>query len=99
MYKIQVKTSHLSADESYIEFNTSNKTTRNGTFVRHAYTANQIDFFMTSYDGKTYLVPVEETTTTQKRLRFLPPKNNQTQGINFAKDYELERQVSKILNK
>lgn len=54
---------------------------------------------MTSYDGKTYLVPVEETTTTQKRLRFLPPKNNQTQGINFAKDYELERQVSKILNK
>lgn len=99
LYRIQVKTSHLSQDESYIEFRTSNKTTREGVFVQHAYTEDQIDYFMTYYNNQAYLVPVQESTTSQKRLRFLPPKNNQIQGINFAQDYELERQVLKILNR
>lgn len=98
-YRIQVKTSHISEDASYIEFNTSNKTTKNGVFIKHIYDAQQIDYFMTSYNNQTYLIPIEESSAFQKRLRFLPPKNNQIQGINYAKDYELETQVNKILNK
>lgn len=99
LYRIQVKTSHLSNDGSYIEFKTSNKTTKEGIFVQHAYTKEQIDYFMTFYNNTAYLVPVEESSTSQKRLRFTPPRNNQIQGINFAKDYELERQVKKILER
>ena len=99
LYRIQVKTSHLSTDGSYIEFKTSNKTTRKGAFVQHAYTKEQIDYFMTFYNNIAYLIPVEQSSTSNKRLRFTPPKNNQTQGINFAKDYELERQVEKILER
>ena len=99
LYKVQVKSAndaHL--NEGYIEFKTANKTTRNGTFVRHAYTKNEIDYFMTFYNGQAYLIPVEECSTTEKRLRFVPPKNGQIKGITFASEYELERMVEKIIN-
>lgn len=98
-YRIQVKsanTNHI--EEGYIEFNTANKTTRNGKFIRHAYTEDQIDYFMTSYNSQTYLIPVNECSKTAKRLRFIPPKNGQTKGITFASDYELERMVNKIIS-
>ncbi len=99
-YRIQVKTANANhIDEGYIEFKTANKTTRNGTFVRHPYTKEEIDYFMTSYNGKQYLVPVEECATTEKRLRFIPPKNGQTKGITFAESYELERMVKSLTNK
>lgn len=98
-YKIQVKsanTNHI--EDGYIEFQTANKTTRNGSFVRHAYTENEIDYFMTSYNNQCYLVPIKECSNCHKRLRFTPPKNGQIKGITFATEYELERMVQKIIN-
>ena len=79
-------------NEGYIEFKTANKTTRNGTFVRHAYTKNEIDYFVTSFEEKCYLIPVEECGC-DKRLRLLPTKNGQTRGISWAKDYEMEEVI------
>lgn len=100
LYRIQVKSANANhIEEGYIDFNTSNKTTKNGQFVRHAYTEEQIDYFMTCYEGQCYLIPVTECSTTQKRLRFTPPKNGQTQGITFATEYELEKVVNKIINR
>ena len=99
LYKIQVKSANIAhLDEGYIEFKTANKTTRNGVFVQHAYTKNEIDYFMTSYNGQAYLIPVEECSITTKRLRFVPPQNGQNKGITFATEYELERMVKKIIN-
>lgn len=100
LYKIQVKhacDSHI--DEGYIEFKTANKTTRNGQFVRHSYSEDQIDYFATYYNNQCYLVPVSECATTQKRLRFVPPKNGQVVGINFAKDYELEKVLEELVSR
>lgn len=98
LLKIQVKTSSDShIDEGYIIFKCANKTTKEGQFVRHPYTKEQIDYFMTSYNDQCYLIPVEETST-EKRLRFTPPKNGQLKGISFAKDYELEKMVKTIIN-
>lgn len=99
LLKIQVKTaSDKNIDEGVISFRCANKTTKNGKFIRHMYDKEQIDYFMTSYNGKCYLIPVEECST-EKRLRFIPPKNGQIKGITFAQDYELERMVNKIINK
>lgn len=98
LYKIQVKSANdKHIQEGYIDFKTANKTTREGTFVRHTYTKDEIDYFMTSYDNKCYLIPVEECSTCEKRLRFVPPKNGQTKGITFANEYELDRMVNKII--
>ena len=99
-YRIQVKTANVNhIEEGYINFQTSNKTTKNGVFVRHSYTADQIDYFMTSYNNKCYLIPVDECSKTEKRLRFTPPKNGQVKGITFATEYELEKVVNKIISK
>lgn len=99
LLKIQVKTSSDShIDEGYIEFRCANKTTRNGQFIRHSYDKKQIDYFMTSYNEKSYLIPVEECSIEKKRLRFSPPKNGQIKGITFAEEYELEKVVNKIIN-
>ena len=54
---------------------------------------------MTFYEGIAYLIPVNECSTREKTLRFLPPKNGQIKGITFAKDYEFEKVVNKIINK
>jgi hypothetical protein len=99
-YRIQVKKANDShIEDGYISFETSNKTTRNGKNVRHAYTQEEIDFFMTCYQGQCYLIPVQECSKTEKRLRFVPPKNGQTKGITFAQEYELEKEVTKIIEK
>jgi hypothetical protein len=99
LLKIQVKTSsNTHINEGYIEFQCANKTTHNGKFVRHTYNKEQIDYFMTFYNEKAYLIPVEECST-RKRLRFTAPKNGQTKGITFAEEYELEKVVNKIINK
>ena len=99
LYKIQVKSANINhIDEGYIDFPTSNKTTKNGVVIRHGYTKDQIDYFMTSYNNQCYLVPVEECSNTEKRLRFTPPKNGQIKGITFATDYELEKVVNKIVS-
>lgn len=54
---------------------------------------------MTSYNNKCYLIPVDECSKTEKRLRFTPPKNGQVKGITFATEYELEKVVNKIISK
>ena len=98
LYRIQVKTARANENKEYIEFNTSSQSTLNGKKVHYAYNENQIDYFMTFYEQQAYLIPVQETSVREKRLRFKPPKNGQVKGITFAKDYELERMVLKIAN-
>ena len=58
------------------------------------YNENEIDYFATYWDNECYLIPVQECSV-EKTLRFAPPKNGQTKGITFAKDYTLEKQLEK----
>lgn len=99
LLKIQVKTSRPSrTSEGAIVFNTSSQTTKNGKMIHHAYDETQIDYFMTSYNNVSYLIPVQECSTREKTLRFIPPKNGQIKGISFASDYEFEKVVNQIVN-
>ena len=56
------------------------------------YTPNEIDFFMTEFEGKFYLVPCNEPKAEIK-LRFLPTKNHQDYRCMFAKDYLFEEVI------
>lgn len=95
LLKIQVKTSRLSDDSSYIVFSCRSNTKVQGKTVHSRYTKNEIDYFATFWDDRCYLVPVEETST-DKRLRFEPPKNGQTKGITFAQDYLVEEVLKRL---
>ena len=95
-YRIQSKTANDAyINEGYIVFRCDNTTTKNGKIVHHSYDENEIDYFSTFYDGKCYLIPVNECSR-EKRLRFTAPKNGQTRGITFASEYELEKVVANL---
>lgn len=90
LYKIQCKSANPTYKEDgtidYISFKTSWESGRQARTRVH-YTKNDIDFFATFYDGQCYLIPVEETASTIKIVRFAFPENSQAKGITFAKDY------------
>ena len=90
LLKIQVKTSRsVDNEENGIIFSCRSNTKVQGKIKHSRYTANEIDYFATFWKGQCYMVPVSETST-DKTLRFNPPKNGQRKGISFAKDYTVE---------
>lgn len=96
LYKIQCKHSSIFYEDgelSYAVFKTHWKR-RDGTKV--AYSKEEIDFFATMIAGEAYLIPIEETTSSEKRIRFLPPKNGQIKGITFAKDYTMQEVLKRL---
>ena len=89
--RIQCKTSSVHCEQKYIQFATRSSNSRDSK----SYSKNDIDYFYTSYQHNSYLIPVEECSA-EKRLWLVSPENNQTRGISFAKDYELENILLKI---
>ena len=90
LLKIQVKTSHLiDKEENGIVFSCRSNTKVQGKIKHSRYTADEIDYFATFWNGQCYMVPISETST-EKTLRFNLPKNGQRKGISFAKDYTVE---------
>ena len=63
--------------------------------TRTKYTAEEIDYFATSYQGRCYLVPVTQCSN-EKTLRILPTKNGQTKGITWLKDCELSEVIKSL---
>lgn len=95
LLRIQVKTSHW-ADEEHtcIEFKCESSSLRSSGIKNLKYSKMEIDYFATYWEGKCYLVPVEECST-KKKLRFKAPKTN-ISTCNFAKDYEVEEVLKRL---
>lgn len=96
LLKIQVKTCRLTKDESGIEFNVSSTTHNNQGYTRRTYSAIGVDYFMTCYNDKCYLIPFSECGVREKKLRLMPTTNGQTKGISFAKDYLAEKILEEV---
>lgn len=90
--RIQSKTSSSDDNGASFKFSGRSCNRKDGKIIHHQYTNEEIDYFSTIFDGKCYLIPVEECGS-DKRLRILPTKNGQTRGISWAKNYELEEVV------
>lgn len=90
--RIQSKTASSDDEGASFRFSGRSSHRKDGKIVHHQYTNNEIEYFATTFNGKSYLIPVEECGA-DKKLRILPTKNNQTRGISWAKDYELEEVI------
>lgn len=90
--KIQAKTSSTQDDGASFKFSCRSCNRKDGKIIHRSYSNDEIDYFITLFNGKCYLIPVEECGT-DKRLRILPAKNGQVRGITWAKDYELEEVI------
>ena len=93
LYRIQCKSSSLSADEKFISLKT--KSTNIRTMKDTYYTKNDIDLFYTCYQGVSYLIPVEDAGNGETRLRFISNQPNNP-NIRWAKNYEFNLMLQKI---
>lgn len=91
LLRIQVKTSHLV--NNTIKFSCRSSHRKDGKCINISYTGNEIDYFATMWNGKCYVVPVNEVSR-EKTLRLACEKCGQTKGISFAKDYEVEKMLN-----
>lgn len=87
--RIQCKTSKSKDDGASFAFSGRSTHYRDGICVSHTYTKKEIDYFATAFNGKCYLVPVEECNNMFK-LRIFPAGNNQIKDIHWAKDYRID---------
>lgn len=92
--RVQVKTSRTTDNGASFLFSCRRSNTEKGVCVHHLYTNEEIDFFATTFEGKNYLIPIDECGTG-KRLRILPTQNKQNKNIMWAQDYILEEVVKK----
>ena len=95
LYKIQVKTGNFK-ENAYLEFATSTSHTNTKGTLNISYTADDVDFFATMYEGQCFLIPYELCGKRNQRIRFVPTQNGQTKGILFAKDFKLEDMIQKL---
>lgn len=93
LYRIQIKTSRwMSEEHEGIIFSCKSQHSISGGNKIMKYTPDEIDFFMTEFENKYYLIPCE-STKAEMRLRFKPTKNNQDHKAHFAKDYEFKEVI------
>lgn len=95
LYRIQCKCSNYNRKKDYVDtgsfyISTTCQTTNTKETLRHSYTTNQIDYFMTEFLEKVYIIPVSECQGTHKTLRLTPPQNGQ-KNYNHAEDYLIEK--------
>lgn len=96
LIKVQVKTSSEKKNtENAISFSCRSTHVNCSGVKNIRYSKDEIDYFATYWNNQCYLIPVEECSV-DKTLRFALPKNGQTKGISFAKDYTIELQLQKI---
>lgn len=94
LIKIQCKSAHNpiskdgTVDTGAFTFNTVSQTTNTKKTTRHKYTSDMIDYFATWFNGKVYIIPVNECSNS-KTLRLVPPGNGQKK-YNKAEDYEIQ---------
>lgn len=95
MYKIQIKTSRWMSNEheGFVFSCKSQHSISRGNKIMK-YTPDEIDFFMTEFENKFYLVPCDKPRAEIK-LRFKPTKNNQDYKANFAKDFLFEEVIKR----
>lgn len=92
--RIQVKTTEFIKDgKMQFKLNSTNY------YVSKIYTEQDADLFYLYCleNGQGYLLPIKEAPKGgQIYLRITPTKNNQTIGINFAKDFVFEDKIKEL---
>lgn len=78
-----------------IQFSSRSSRSNTKKVYSEKYSKEEIDYFATYYNGKCYLIPVEECSY-DKTLSFSNKKVNQY-PVSFIDDYEAEKQIEKFL--
>lgn len=90
LLRVQCKMGRLYKGCVVFMVSTQRRKTKETPSSRDSY-RGQVDLFgvYCPQSDTTYLVPIEDVTETAACLRVEPPRNKQTKGIRWAKDYQL----------
>ena len=97
--RIQCKTASwakTAKEKEAFEISTYRITINTKKATRHKYTADEIDYFYTWFEGQGYLVSIDEAKGKNFRFRYEYPSNNQHEGIHLAENYKIE-EVLKVV--
>jgi hypothetical protein len=69
--------------------------------IRRLYTEHEVDGFAVycAELDQCFYIPAREGMQNEVRLRLGPTKNNQTQGIRWARDYEFAAKMRSLLGR
>lgn len=93
IFKIQVKAS-TTYDGAKVVFDLTTSTLHNGKHNKHKYSLKEVDYFC-CYDTvmkEVYLIK-NIGDMASIALRYVPSKNNQKDGVKFASDYVLSKEL------
>lgn len=100
IYKIQCKTSHWVTDTAQekvaFEIDTYSQTTNTRKTTKHKYSAEEVDYFYTYFEGQGYLVSIDEASGFKFRWRYEYPVTGQKQGIHIASEYKVEEVIKNL---
>lgn len=88
-YRIQIKTARQGETEETFVFNCKSQHSIAGGNKIMKYSPDEIDFFMTEYQGEFYLVPCDKIRAQfTMRLSDKFKRVNNLNNVNWAKDYK-----------
>lgn len=95
-YKCQVKSTNERNENDALRFSLTSNNWNKGT--EHQYSEDDVDVLICCDLNQIYLFPFSEVKDKKNiYLRDSLPKNGQTKGINFTKDYIIsEDRISKV---
>ena len=97
MYRIQIKTSRWNVENETITFNCKSVHSVSNGNKTMKYTPEEIDFFMTEWEEKFYLIPCDKERATFT-LRLADPYGNAkfVKDVHWAKDYLIEEVIKTL---
>lgn len=98
IYKCQVKTTFTRTVNDSLEFDLTTNNWNKGTIYK--YSKEDYDILICCDGNNIYLFPIDMVEGRKSiTIRDHPPKNGQTKGINFAKDYIISQERLDLLLK
>lgn len=99
LYRIQVKTSRLTTNNTGIVFNTcSSRMNHTNGNMKEKYSEEDIDFFATYYNNKMYLIPVHYCQGNERTLVFQHNScHNNLYPEFLLEDYELQKIIQHLM--
>ena len=96
LLRLQVKTSRKGDSPGTFTFSTATTHKNRVKVEREKYTKDDIDYFVTIYNNKCYLVSCLECNGSHKTLRYGIYKNSNPTNVNWSENYLAENIISKI---
>lgn len=90
-YRIQIKTAFEATTDGAVRFRTRSTRIKSSGYDREGYEGS-VDFFAiyAPVCDETYLIPIEDASSTQMTIRYEQSKNNNVKNINWHEDYRFD---------